>query len=102
MLYEQRFGGLFNIDCREARARAHRMAGQLDEAEAVYNELLRVYGGHALSHYELGVIYEEMKRPQDAKQEFTKFLDMWSKADEALPQLVDAQRRLAKLVRTNP
>jgi len=91
-------GGLFFAEYFEARARAHRMAGRLDEAAAVHNELLRIYGGHALSHYQLGLIYEEMGRPQDAKREFTKFLEMWSEADEGLPQLVDAQRRLAELV----
>ncbi len=51
---------------------------------------------------ELGLIYEEMNRPQDAKREFTMFLDMWAQADEGLPQLVDAQRRLSKLARTKP
>jgi len=60
-------------------------------------EMLRIYGGHALSHYELGQIYEEMKRPSDAKKEYAKFLKMWSEADEGLPQLVDARKRLAAL-----
>ena len=96
------FGGLFDIEYREMRAAAYRLSGRLDEAAAIHNELLRVYGGHALAHYQLGLVYEEMKRPQDAKQAFTKFLDMWSKADEGLPQLVDAQRRLAELVKTKP
>jgi tetratricopeptide (TPR) repeat protein len=95
------FGGLFYAEYREIRARAHRMAGQLEEAAAVHNELLRVYGGHALSHYELGLIYEEMDRPQDAEQEFARFLEMWSNADEGLPQLADARERLsASAVRT--
>ena len=69
---------------------------------AAHLRLLKVYGGHALSHYELGLIYEEMDRPQDAKQEFTKFLNMWSEADEGLPQPVDAQRRLSELTKTRP
>ena len=96
------FGGLFYAEYYDIRARAHRMAGRLDKAVAVHNELLRVYGGHALSHYQLGLIYEEMGRPQDAKQEFTKFLEMWSKADEGLPQLVDARERLSALVDKTP
>ena len=96
------FEGPFDVEYRETRARAHRMAGRLDEAAAVHTELVRVYGGHALSHYELGLIYEEMERPRDARQEFAKFLEMWDKADEGLPQLVDAQRRLAELARTSP
>ncbi|MCK4774137.1 MAG: hypothetical protein KAT30_05105, partial [Candidatus Krumholzibacteria bacterium] len=89
--------GWENREYREMRAAAYRLSGRLDEAAIVHNELLRVYGGHALSHYQLGLIYEEMGRPQDAKQEFTKFLEMWEKADEGLPQLVDARQRLAAL-----
>jgi tetratricopeptide (TPR) repeat protein len=90
-------GGFFDITCREARARAHRMAGRLDEAVKIHKELLKIYGGHALSHYALGQIYEEMNRPADAEREYTIFLDMWSEADEGLPQLVDARDRLKAL-----
>jgi len=97
-MYERGIGvGLLDIETREAWARTHHMAGRLAEAAAVHNELLRNYRGHALSHYELGLIYEEMERTGDAKREFAKFLDMWSKADEGLPQLVDARHRLAAL-----
>ena len=73
------------------------MQGRLDEAAEVHREMLRIYGGHALSHYELGTIYEEMKRPAEAKKEYAKFLEMWSEADEDLPQLIDARKRLAAL-----
>jgi tetratricopeptide (TPR) repeat protein/predicted Ser/Thr protein kinase len=90
-------GGYVDVDYRTDVARAYRMAGQLDEAVKTHTEMLRIYGGHALSHYELGTIYEEMKRPAEAKKEYTKFLEMWSEADEGLPQLVDARKRLAAL-----
>jgi len=85
------------IEYREMRAAAYRLAGRLEEAAAVHKELLHAYGGHALSHYHLGLIYEEMGRPQDAKQEFTRFLEMWAEADEGLPQLEDAKQRLGAL-----
>jgi tetratricopeptide (TPR) repeat protein/predicted Ser/Thr protein kinase len=91
------FGGLFDIDYRTTLARAYRMAGRFDEAANVHKEMLRIYGGHVLSHYELGTIYEEMKRPAEAKKEYTKFLEMWSEADKGLPQLIDARKRLAAL-----
>jgi serine/threonine protein kinase len=71
--------------------------GVVYKAAEVHRDMLRVFGGHALSHYELGQIYEEMKRQADAKKEYTKFLEMWSEADEGLPQLVDARKRLAAL-----
>jgi len=38
-----------------------------------------------------------MNRPADAEREYTTFLEMWSKADEDLPQLLDARQRLANL-----
>jgi tetratricopeptide (TPR) repeat protein/predicted Ser/Thr protein kinase len=90
------------IEYREMRAEAYVLAGRLEDAAAVHKELLRVYGGHAVSHYQLGSIYEEMGRSRDAKQEFTRFLEMWDKADEGLPQLVDARSRLAELTKTSP
>ena len=86
----------------ESHARAHRMAGRLTEAAAVHEDLLKVHGGHALSHYALGQIYEEMNRPADAEREFSKFLEMWSEADEGLPQLLDARERLAALMGKTP
>jgi tetratricopeptide (TPR) repeat protein len=82
---------------REMRAEAYRLSGHLEDAAAVHRELLRIRGGHALSHYHLGLIYEEMGRLQDAKQEFTRFLEMWEKADDGLPQLKDARSRLTAL-----
>jgi tetratricopeptide (TPR) repeat protein len=91
------FGGFIDIDYRTALAMAYRMDGRLDKAANVHKEMLHIYGGHALSHHELGQIYEEMKRPADAKKEYAKFLEMWSDADEGLPQLVDARKRLAAL-----
>ncbi len=91
------WGGYIDIDYRTILASAYRMQGRLKEAADVHKEMLRVYGGHALSHYELGTIYEEMKRPADAMKEYAKFLEMWSEADEGLPQLTDARNRIAAL-----
>jgi serine/threonine protein kinase/tetratricopeptide (TPR) repeat protein len=90
-------GGLDDIEYREMLASAHRIAGRLDEAASVHEEMLRVYRGHFLSHYDLGRIYEEMGRAADAAKEYTAFLEAWSEADEGLPQLEDARARLAAL-----
>jgi tetratricopeptide (TPR) repeat protein len=89
--------GLTSIEYWEDLARSYEMAGQLDEAVNALKELLRLRGGYALAHYELGKIYELMNRPDDAKDEYERFLEMWSNADEGLPQLEDARERLAKL-----
>jgi tetratricopeptide (TPR) repeat protein len=95
-------GWRLHILHRDALARAHSIAGDLDKAVEVHQEMLRLYGGHALSWYELGKLYEEMKRPDEAVETFTKFLEMWSEADEGLPELVDARARLAALTDKTP
>jgi serine/threonine protein kinase/tetratricopeptide (TPR) repeat protein len=93
----QYLGGLRTIEYRENLARAHRLNGNLGKAVEAHKELLRVFAGHALSHYELGKLYEEMGRSTDARREYERFLKMWSQADEGLPQPEDARRRLASL-----
>jgi hypothetical protein len=76
------------------------MMGRLEEAAAVHENLLRIMGGHAVSRFAIGELFEEMNRPGDAEQEYKTFLDMWSEADEGLPQLVVAEERLAALKST--
>ena len=89
--------GWWNIEWREALAQALSMAGRFDEAANVHEEMLGIYRGHKLSHYDLGKIYEEMGRAADAEQQYVAFLEAWAEADEGLPQLEDAKRRLAAL-----
>ena len=93
-------GGIFDQAYREDQAHAHRLAGRYDEAVRILQDLIAIYGGHALAHYQLGQIFEEMGRPTDAESEYNKFLVAWSSADPGLPELVDAKLRLAALKRT--
>jgi len=81
----------------EMEAQVCRLEGRLNEAEQTLQRLLAIYGGHALGYYELGLLYEEMNRPEDAAREYGRFLEMWSQADEGLPQLTDARKRLAAI-----
>jgi tetratricopeptide (TPR) repeat protein len=87
----------WSIDIWMKIARAHRMAGRPSEAEAEFMDLLGIYGGHAIAHYELGQLYEEMNRAEDALTEYSRFLDLWANADENMPQLNDARRRVITL-----
>jgi len=89
--------GMIQIEYLVSLARAHEMAGDLEDAVAVHKETLRIYGGHAISHYELGRLYEEMNRPDEAVTHYVKFLEMWKNADEGLPQPEYARKRLATL-----
>ena len=60
-------------------------------------EQVRIYGGHALGYYKLAQLYEETNRPDEAASEYERFLQLWSEADEGLPELSDARTRLAAL-----
>ena len=81
----------------EMEATVSRLEGRFDEAEQTLQRLLAIYSGHALGYYELGQLYEEMNRPEDAVREYERFLELWSQADEGLPQLVHARERLAAI-----
>ena len=53
------------------------------------------------SYYLLGKIYEQKGDQGLALKNYTKFLDMWKNADEDLPDLIDAKKRLADLAKRN-
>jgi len=89
--------GWWNVEWREAMARAYVMAGRPEEAAKVHEDMLGLYGGHKLSHYDLARIYEAMGRTEDASGHYRAFLDAWSEADEGVPQVEDAKRRLDAL-----
>jgi len=42
-------------------------------------------------------LYEEKGSSIKAIEQYEKFLDIWKDADEDLPELMDAQKRLARL-----
>jgi tetratricopeptide (TPR) repeat protein/tRNA A-37 threonylcarbamoyl transferase component Bud32 len=92
--------GWWTIEWREALAHAYYMAGRLEEAAGVHEEMLRIFSGHSLSHYDLGKLYEEMGRATDTASEYEAFIDAWAEADEGLPQIEDAKKRLAVIQKT--
>ena len=89
---------LYELEWREAWIQLHRLTGRLDEAESALLELLALYAGHYIARYELGQVYEEMGRWEDAAQQYEIFLSGWPQADANLPQVKDAQQRLAALM----
>jgi len=82
---------------RETLARACWKSGRLQEAVDTYLDLLKIFGGHAISRYELGQVYEQLGSIAEAKREYKKFLEMCSLADEGWHPVEDARRRLAAL-----
>ncbi len=62
----------------------------------------RIYHGalYALSFYRSGCIYQKIKQFKKAKEQFTTFLKLWGNGDrDILPQIEDAEKRLAELTR---
>jgi tetratricopeptide (TPR) repeat protein len=90
-------GGFFDLEYREIQAQAHRQAGRLEKAAGILLDLLEIYGSHALAYYQLGQIYEEMDQADQAQWAYRSFLAAWSGADKGLPQVAEAQQRLARL-----
>jgi len=88
---------MFEIELLTLQAEANKLAGDLEEAASIHRALLRINGGHALSHYELGNLYEEMSRLEEAKRHYERFLEMWKNADEGLPEPAHARERLVAL-----
>ena len=91
------FGSMLGIQYWTLLAEAHRLNNDLDKAVLVHERLLHIYGGHALSHYELGKLYESLGRLEKAKANYIKFLEMWKNADKGLPQPEYARERLGAL-----
>jgi tetratricopeptide (TPR) repeat protein len=94
------YGNRWDMELRDARARAFTMQGELDTAAAEYEELLRIYGGYAPARHELAKVYEKLGRDQEAVAELERFLGLWADADEGLPRLLDARSRLEALKQT--
>ncbi|MCK5703063.1 MAG: tetratricopeptide repeat protein, partial [Cyclobacteriaceae bacterium] len=79
--------------------------GQLDKAAKNLLQLQQIYDNsyniraifYPKSFYLLGKIYEKKGDHNLAVQNYKKFLRIWKNADEDLPELIDAKKRLALL-----
>ena len=85
-------------------ARAYVKNEELDKAIAKYEELITFDPSstdrrivHPKYHYELAKLYEQKNWEGKAIEHFEKFLDLWKDADEGLPELDDAKKRLTDL-----
>jgi tetratricopeptide (TPR) repeat protein len=89
-----------------AAAQEYEKAGEPEEALDHYLKVVGLNGGrltypdaYALSHCAMGRIAEAAGNPEGARASYRKFLELWKNADPGLPEVADAQKRLAGLKR---
>ena len=83
---------------------AYQLGGRLDKAAEAFAHIRELQNGrwdwsavYSRSFYKLGKVYEQMGKKEEARKEFSKFLDLWKDADPGLPEVADARKRLAGL-----
>jgi serine/threonine protein kinase/predicted Zn-dependent protease len=88
----------------DSLALAYFRAGNLAKAQIEYERITTLTTGrlaygdiYAKSFYMLGRIFEQKGDELKARENYQRFLDLWKDADSGLPEVPDAQKRLAGL-----
>jgi len=89
---------------KDILARAYFKEGEIDKCISEYEKLIKfdpkstsrwlIYPKY---HYYLAKLYEEKGTKDKAINNYHRFLQVWKNADEELPELIDANRRLKNL-----
>jgi tetratricopeptide (TPR) repeat protein len=89
---------LFEADALEdCLANAYLELRRYDDAIGEYERILRLNPRYPLAHYRLALAYEGKGRPDLARKSYDEFLRVWAGADPDVPEIVNAQTRLAAL-----
>jgi tetratricopeptide (TPR) repeat protein/TolB-like protein len=96
--------GLFPFQF-DLAARALVQLGKIDEAITEYERLTsddpNIRGWQVVParyHYNLAQLYEKKGWPGKAIDKYQHFLEVWTNADADIPELIDAEQRLAALI----
>ena len=76
---------------------AYLKLGRLEEAIAEYRRVLSSLLSEPIVHFHLAQAYERKGLRQQSKAEYQSFLNIWSQADERLPELIAAKASLRTL-----
>ena len=80
-----------------ASGEAYFKIGELNKAIENFEAVLENNPNYAQTHYLLGLVYQRTDNKEKARNHFQKFLKIWKDADENLPQLIEAKKRLEEL-----
>ena len=89
---------------KDVLARAYIKKGEMDKAVKEYEWLTTPYPEnnykglrHPTYHYRLAKLYEQTNQNEKAVERYERFLALWKNADKDLPEMIDANKRLALL-----
>ena len=74
-------------------ANAYLELGQLDEAIADYDRILKLNPNYPLAEYHLAQAYERKDLQAQAREAYRRFLEIWKGADTDIPEVIAAQKR---------
>ncbi|MGH9581822.1 MAG: tetratricopeptide repeat protein, partial [Bryobacteraceae bacterium] len=73
---------------------AYLALGQTDGALKEYRRILAFNPNYPLLHYHMAQAFERKGEQQLARDEYSRFLDLWKQADSDIPEVIDARRKL--------
>lgn len=68
--------------------------GNFDEAIAEFERILQINPNYPLAHYHLAQAFERKGESEKAKANYQRFLQVWSNADDDIPEVIDAKKHL--------
>lgn len=88
----------------DALASAYEKAGEVDRALAEYERITRLTSGclmygdiYAKSHFNMGMILEQMEKENEAMEHYKKFLQVWRLADKDIPEVAKSKEGLQRI-----
>jgi len=76
-------------------ANAYLELGQLDDAIAEYDRILKLNPNYPLVQYHLGQAYERKGQNAQARESYERFLQVWKEADDYIPEVIAAKKAVA-------
>jgi tetratricopeptide (TPR) repeat protein len=89
---------------RDGLAQVYQQHGKIDQAINEYKKLIELDPKkreprfiNAKYHYRLAKLYEQNGQTEKAIQQYSKFLKIWEKAEQNLPEFIDARKKVEAL-----